>query len=204
MKKIQLLSLFLVLGLFINASEVEDGYKIGDYVSDFSLKNIDGKLISMSDYKDAEGFIIIFTCNTCPYSKLYEQRITELHNNYASKGFPVIAINPNDAKRQPGDSFEKMKERAKAKKFPFPYVLDETQNVATEFGATRTPHVFLLDKENDKLKVAYIGAIDNNSRNPEAVTEKYVEKAIGEIKAGKSVSKTNSKAIGCTIKWREA
>jgi peroxiredoxin len=151
----------------------------------------------MSDYKGAEGYIIIFTCNHCPYAIAYEDRIIELHNEMESKGFPVIAINPNDPEAQPDDSFEKMKERAEEKGFPFKYVLDEGQEVYPKFGAERTPHVFLVDKNR---VLQYIGAIDDNYKSEEAVEKQYVRDAIQAIKAGEKPRPNTTKAIGCTIK----
>ncbi|MGB0524715.1 MAG: thioredoxin family protein [Flammeovirgaceae bacterium] len=180
-----------------------DGYSVGDVVEDFSLKNIDGKMVSLASYKKAKGFIVTFTCNHCPYAKLYEDRLIELHNKYASKGYPVVAINPNDVTKQPEDSFENMKKRAKEKGFPFAYLYDETQEIATAYGATRTPHVYILHKDGKELKVKYIGAIDDNPRNADDASEFFVSDAINALLKGKEVKKTHTKAIGCTIKWKE-
>lgn len=181
-----------------------EGYKPGDYATSFSLKNVDGKMVSPEQYKNAKGFIVVFTCNHCPYAKLYEDRIIELHNKYADKGYPVIAINPNDAKMQPEDSFENMQKRAKEKSFPFPYLHDDTQKVTTTYGATRTPHVYILNKDNKGLRVEYVGAIDNNHKDAAKADQKYVEDAIGQLLAGKKPKTTSTKAIGCSIKWKEA
>lgn len=180
------------------------GYKPGDYATDFSLKNIDGKKVSLSQYKNAKGFIVVFTCNHCPYAKLYEDRLIELHNKYADKGYPVVAINPNDAKMQPEDSFENMQKRAKEKEFPFPYLHDETQEVTTTYGATRTPHVYLLNKDKKGLKVEYVGAVDNNHKDASLADKKYVQEAIDQLLSGKKPKTTSTKAIGCSIKWKEA
>jgi peroxiredoxin len=181
----------------------ESGYKVGDKAEDFKLKNVDGKMLSMADYKDAKGLIVIFTCNHCPFSVAYEDRIIDLHKRYADKGYPVIAINPNDVKAQPDDSFDKMKERAKKKKFPFAYLYDETQEIAKRFGATRTPHVFVVSKKETEFTVEYIGAIDDNSNEPQSVKTKYLENALNELIDGKAVSQNFTKAIGCTIKWKK-
>ena len=193
----------LLVALFTGATYEDKGYSVGDYATDFKLKNVDGKMVSMSDYKSAKGIIVIFTCNTCPYSKIYEDRIIAINDKYSAQGFPVIAINPNDPERQPGDLYELMQERAKQKGFTFPYLVDETQEITRAYGATRTPHVFLLKKEQSKYKVAYIGAVDNNHKSASKATQKYVENAIEALKAGKEVSTDFTKAIGCTIKWRE-
>lgn len=181
----------------------ETGYKVGDIATDFKLKNTDSKLVSLADYKKAKGFIVVFTCNHCPFAQAYEQRIIDLHNKYAAKGFPVVAINPNDKTRAPEDSYENMVIRAKDKKYPFAYVYDESQEIAKKYGATRTPHVYILSKTKAGNKVEYIGAIDDNSEEPKEVTEKYVENAINSLLAGKPVAKSSTKAIGCTIKWKK-
>jgi len=176
------------------------GYKVGDEATDFSLKGTDDKMYSLAQFKDAKGFIVIFTCNHCPYAKAYEDRIIALDNKYKSLNYPVIAINPNDPLAQPEDSFELMKVRAKEKAFTFPYVIDEGQKIYPQYGATKTPHVYILQKENNKNIVKYIGAIDNNHENAHDVTEKYVENAIDALLANKEVAVKETKAIGCTIK----
>lgn len=200
MKTIKSILLLTVVAFTILAFTLKpnDGYAIGDTIEDFSLRNIDDKMVSLADYKDAKGFIIIFTCNTCPYSVANEDRIIALASKYENKGFPVIAINPNDPAAMPADSMEKMKERAAEKNFNFPYLLDDGQKVYPKFGATKTPHVFIVSKPN--MKVEYIGAIDNSSRNPDAVTEKYVENAVDALLAGKTIEKKETRAIGCSIK----
>lgn len=194
---------------FVNAkrsSEISSNikYEVGDYATDFNLKDINGKMVSMSGMKEAKGFILIFTCNTCPFSKMYEERIVELTSRYTSKGFPVIAINPNDGSRSPGDSYDQMKARAKEKGFNFPYLYDETQETTKAYGASRTPHVFVLNKDSDKLKVEYVGAIDNNHRDASMASKKYVEQAVDNLLKGKEVETKFTKAIGCGIKWKES
>lgn len=176
------------------------GYKVGDVAADFSLENVDGNMVSLSDYKKAKGFIVIFTCNTCPYSVANEDRIIALDKKYKGKGYPVIAINPNDPAAVPGDSKAAMKVRAKEKGFTFPYLFDAGQKVYPAYGATRTPHVYILKKEGAKNVVAYIGAIDDSSRNPDAVKERFVEDAVDALLTGKKPAKTYTRAIGCSIK----
>lgn len=198
-KAILATSIFILTSSFITTNP-NYGYKIGDKATDFELKNVNGKMVSLSDYKDSKGFIVIFTCNTCPYSVRYEDRIIALDKKYKEKGFPVIAINPNDPTKSTGDSFKSMQKRAKDKGFTFPYLQDEGQKIYPQYGASRTPHVFLLNKENDELKVAYIGAIDNNSFDAKAADIKYVEDAVESLIAGKTIEIKTTKAIGCTIK----
>lgn len=193
-----LISFFLIA--FVSA---QNGYKVGDEVKDFKLKNIDDKEVSLSSFSSAKGFIVVFTCNHCPFSIAYEQRIIDLDKKYAPLGFPVIAINPNDPEIVPEDSFEKMKERAKEKKYPFPYLWDETQQTAKDFGATRTPHVFIVVKEKNKFFLEYIGAIDNNTEDPDKADKKYVQEVVDAILSNNKTPYTETKAIGCTIKWKK-
>jgi peroxiredoxin len=192
------------LCLFVLARPVGDGYEVGDKAMDFSLKNVDGKMVSLSDYNTAQGFIVIFDCNTCPYSKAYNSRIIDLNKKYAPKGFPVIAINANDAETSPGDAFQAMVGQAKRKGYDFPYLVDETQQVAKTYGATNTPHVFVLQKVKGDLLVRYVGTIDDNARNPSRVTKRYVEDAVNSLLAGQRVDVTRTKAIGCGIRWKDA
>ena len=177
-----------------------DGYKIGDVATDFSLTNVDGEMVSLADFEDAKGFILIFTCNTCPYSVAYEDRIIALDKAYKSKGYPVIAINPNDPAAIDGDDLADMKVRATEKGFSFPYLQDVGQQVYPQYGATKTPHVFIIQKEGNNNIVRYIGAIDDSSRKPNKVKKRYVEQAVDALLAGKSPSTTTTKAIGCSIK----
>ena len=176
------------------------GYDIGDIATDFSLMNINDKKVSLSDYKDAKGFIVIFTCNHCPFSVAYEDRIIALDKKYKELGYPVIAINPNNPESYPTDSFEAMKVRAKEKGFTFPYLFDDGQKIYPQYGATKTPHVFLLQKAEKGNVVKYIGAIDNNYQDASAATEHYVAKAVDALLNGKQISVTKTKAIGCSIK----
>ncbi len=179
------------------------GYEVGDEASDFKLKNIDGKMVSLSDFKTAKGFIVIFTCNHCPYAKKYEDRIIELDKKYKNQGYPVIAINPNDPNVQPEDGYRQMIDRAKQKGFTFPYLMDEGQKIYPQYGATKTPHVFVLQKENGKNIVKYIGAIDNNYDNPNDVSEHYAQDAVNALIKGEPVKMTKTVAIGCTIKVKK-
>lgn len=179
---------------------ISKGYKIGDVATDFKLKNVDGKFVSLSDYQEAKGFIIIFTCNHCPYSRAYEDRIISLNSEFESKGYPVIAINPNDPKVNEGDSYELMQKRAKEKGFNFPYLFDDGQKIYPQYGATKTPHTFILNKEKGQKIVRYIGAIDNNYADSNDVSKHYVRDAISALLDGKKISPEITKAIGCSVK----
>ncbi|MFZ7116612.1 MAG: thioredoxin family protein [Bacteroidota bacterium] len=179
------------------------GLKVGDKAPDFSLKSVNEQKISLNSLKDNKGAIVIFTCNHCPFSKAYEDRIITIDKTFRSQGYPVIAINPNDPVLSPEDSFEKMQERSSEKGFPFAYVYDETQSVAKAYGATRTPHVYLLRMEGENYVVKYIGAIDDNVDEPENVKSKYLEDAVNQLINDGKVALQETKAIGCTIKWKQ-
>lgn len=199
LKVLAVMVLTVVLSAF-TSTPYSDGYKIGDMATDFSLENIDGKMVSLSDYKDAKGFIVIFTCNTCPYAVAYEDRVEALNKKYADKGYPVIAIMPNNTEVKPGDSMEAMKARAKAKGFTFPYLMDDGQKIYPQYGATKTPHVYVLEKTSKGNVVKYIGAIDDNYKDASSVKTKYVENAVDALLQGKEIEIKETRAIGCTIK----
>lgn len=184
----------------IFGANAQNGYKVGDKATDFSLKNIDGSFVSMADYPDAKGFIVIFTCNHCPYAIAYEDRIIDIDKKYAPLGYPVIAINPNDPEVVPADSYENMKVKAKQKGFTFPYLFDEGQKIFPQYGATRTPHVFLLHKEDGDPVVKYIGTIDDNYQDASAVKETFLADAVDALLDGKNPDPDVTRAIGCSIK----
>lgn len=200
LKQIIMLAAVVLTASAFTADIDNPGYDIGDVATDFKLKNINGKMVSLADYTDAKGFIVIFTCNTCPYAVKYEDRIIELDKKYAGKGYPVIAIMPNNTDVQPGDSFDNMQKRAKDKGFTFPYLIDEGQKIYPQYGATKTPHVYVLEKTAKGNIVRYIGAIDDNYQDAAAVNTRYVENAVNALLEGKEVSETKTRAIGCTIK----
>ena len=181
---------------------VNAGLKPGDDAVGFSLKNVDGTSVSLSDYNDQKGVILVFTCNPCPFAKAYEQRIIKIHNIYADKGFPVVAINPNDVDISPDDTLEKMKARADEQDYPFVYLKDETQEVYQTYGASKTPHIFLLQNKGGKFTVTYVGAIDNNAMDEASVSQKYLEIAIAALVSGSKPDPATTKAIGCTIKTK--
>jgi peroxiredoxin len=184
------------------ASALDGGVSLGDIAPDFKLRNVDGRMVELSDFEDQKGAIIVFTCNHCPYSIKYEDRILALNTQFAPKGYPVIAINPNDPVKVPEDSFENMKVRAREKKFTFPYLVDESQEVAKAYGATRTPHVFVVSNTKEGRRVHYIGAIDDNASNADAIESFFVRDAVNSVLEGKVPVPSFTKAIGCTIKWK--
>lgn len=179
-----------------------DGVGVGDKAPAFKLKNVDGKEYSFENIKDAngnapKGYIVVFTCNTCPVAQASEQRIIDLHKKYAPMGYPVVAIQPNDPAVQPGDSFKAMQKRAQEMEYPFLYLFDDGQEVYPKYGATRTPEVYLVDKS---LIVRYHGAIDDSARDAESVKEKFLENAIQAIEKGEEPKPAETKAVGCSIK----
>jgi peroxiredoxin len=204
MKKVFLFSAILVfIGAMVSKAQ-SGGYKVGDKAADFSLKNVDGASVSMAGNASAKGYIVVFTGNTCPFTQAYEGRLVALHQKYAPQGYPVIAINANDPSASPGDAYDKMQERARQKAFPFPYLVDASQDVARAFGATRTPQVFILTKQNAGFVVQYNGAIDDNSQNPDDVSQRYAEDAMTAVLAGKPVPTPVTKSTGCTVKWKSS
>ena len=173
---------------------------VGAVAPAFNLKNVDGKTVSFENFKNAKGYIIVFTCNTCPVSKAYEQRIIELNNKYASNGFPVIAINPNDPEVSRGDTYDKMQALASNKNYAFPYLYDEGQTITNAYGARNTPHVFIVSKTSAGNVVSYTGAIDNDPENTNPDKTKYVEQVIAALSKNEKPPYSQTKAIGCSVK----
>ena len=193
-------SLLIFFAAVLTTDSVDNGYDIGDIATDFNLENIDGKFVSLSDFNDAKGFIIVFTCNTCPYAVLYEDRIEALNKKYASQGYPLIAIMPNNVQTKPGDSMKSMQQRAIDKGFTFPYLMDAGQKIYPQYGATKTPHVYILESTTRGPVVRYIGGIDDNYKDATLVKTNYVEDAIEALKKGNLIKQATTKAIGCSIK----
>jgi peroxiredoxin len=195
--------LFISLAIFTGLLASAQGYNVGDIASDFKLKNVDGKMVSLADYKAAKGFVVIFTCNHCPYAIAYQDRIINIDKKYKALGYPVIAINPNDPELQPGDSFDEMVTRAKEKSYTFPYLFDASQEVYRKYGASRTPHVYVLEKKGSDLIVKYIGAIDDNYNDASKVTSPFLSNALDNLLANKAPDPSFTKAIGCSIKDKQ-
>lgn len=184
----------------------EGGLTIGEKAPDFKLKNTDGKFYSLGDIKDGngkkpKGYIVTFTCNTCPIAQKYEDRLIELHEKAAPMGYPLIAIQPNDVAQKPGDSMKEMQARAKSKNYPFVYLLDADQEIYPQYGAQRTPEIYLLDSNHI---LQYHGAVDDNVQAPESVSVNYVLKAIEALENGTTPDPQDVKAIGCTIKAKKS
>jgi peroxiredoxin len=199
MRKI-LFACLLMLGTMAKA---QNGYQVGDVVEDFSLKNVSGSNVSFANYNAAKGFIVVFTCNTCPVAQAYQDRIEQLNQSYAAKGYPVIAINTNDPIQSPGDSYAKMQAYAKAENFSYAYLEDPDHIYTKKYGATKTPTTFVIQKTEKGNEVAYIGAIDNNQQQFGSATTSYVANAVDALLQGKKPTVTNVKAIGCGVKWKK-
>jgi peroxiredoxin len=174
--------------------------KAGETAPDFKLKNVDNKDVSFESYPNAKGFIVVFTCNTCPYAKAYEQRIIDLDKKFKPEGYPVIAINPNDPEASKADTFDKMQDLAKEKKYAFPYLFDQGQVVTDQYGAKHTPHLFVVSKTAKGTVVEYTGAIDNDPEGTKTEKTKYVEDVITSLKNNQKPAITETKEIGCTVK----
>ncbi|HXC63762.1 MAG TPA: thioredoxin family protein [bacterium] len=174
--------------------------ELGSKAPDFSLPATDGKTYSLASFQDARALCVVFSCNHCPYVQAYEDRFVALQNDFGAKGFQLLAVNANDAVDYPEDNFEAMQQRAKDKRFNFPYLRDEAQAVAKAYGAVRTPHVFLFDAER---KLAYVGRIDDSWNAPDKVTRRELAEAVEDLLAGQPVRTPETFAVGCTIKWKD-
>lgn len=164
---------------------------------DLKMKDVSEKEITLNEKKDKNGLLVIFTCNTCPYVAMYQSRMQENILAATRSGFGVVLVNSNEAYRGNEDSFENMKKFAETNKYKVPYVVDAKSEVADAFGAMKTPHVFLFDKDG---KLAYKGAIDDNAKDANAATQFYLRDALKSLATGKPVAVTSSKSIGCSIK----
>lgn len=199
--------LFLMFFLYFNV-QAGGGKKnyvssLGDTIEDFSLQNVDGNYISLKSYPEAKGFIIMFTCNHCPFAKLYSERFNEMAKKYGALNVPLLAINPMDTVVYEDESFFAMQEKAKVASFIFPYLQDNLQSVAKDFNADHTPHAFVIWKENNEWIVKYTGAIDDNGAESDKVKNPYVANAVDELLAGKKVQEPETRSIGCAVFYRK-
>ncbi len=204
MKKIVYISIILLL---ISLSSFK-GYKIllnskiGNTVNDFDLKNIDNSYVSLSNFKQAKGFIIVFTCNHCPFAKLYPKRLNDLNSKYKSLGVPLLAINSMDTLIYEEETFELMQKKAKSENLNFPYLYDSKQIVGKNFNAEHTPQAFIIWKENNNWIIKYSGAIDDNGEHPEKANS-FVVNALEELLNNKLVSTPETTSFGCKIFYRK-
>lgn len=172
--------------------------KLGSTIPSFNLPATDGKKYSIDSFKEKQALIVVFSCNHCPYVQAYEERMKAIQSDFENN-LQFVAISSNDEVKYPEDSFENMKLRAAQIQFNFPYLHDEDQSVASAFGATHTPEIFLFDAER---KLVFHGKIDDNWQDEKAVQSKYLRDALEELLAGKSISVPETFTIGCTIKWK--
>lgn len=169
----------------------------------FSLKNVDGRMVSLGDFPMAKGFVVIFTCNHCPFAKLYPKRLNDLNEKYTKLGVPIIAISSMDTISYEEDTYLKMIQKAKKEHFNFPYLYDPTQEVAKLFHAQKTPHAFIIWRNGEHFNIVYNGAIDDNGMHPNEVENPYISMALDELLEGKTVSNPETITIGCQIYFRE-
>lgn len=176
------------------------GTLIGGYAPDFELPGIDGKVHHLAAYLERFRAVgVIFMCNHCPYVQMYLERMKQIQADFQSQEFTLVAINSNDAKQYPDDSFDNMKAFAADHQLNFPYLWDATQDVARSFGAERTPEAFLLDRQGI---LCYSGMIDDNAQSPEAVETYYLRDAIARLLNCETITPTSTQAVGCSVKWR--
>ena len=193
------MALLMIGPALVIKAQTSAGYTLGDAVADFRIRNVDGRTITLADYRPQKGLIVVFTSNHCPFSKAYEDRLIALDRVFAPQGYPVLAIMPNDTAVYEDDSFERMKARARDKNYPFPYGIDETR-IAKAFGATRTPQVYVLKQVNRQFILEYVGTIDDSPQDSVGVKRRYVEEAVRSLLAGQPVQSPITKPIGCAIK----
>lgn len=192
--------IILILSILLLSFNSMDDNKT---ISDFNLLNVDGKMVSLNDYPEAKGFIIVFTCNHCPFAKLYPERLNALNSKYKTLGVQLIAISSTDTLVYEEDSFSEMVKKAQHERFNFPYLFDGMQTVAKNFNAQKTPHAFVLWKKNNSWIVKYNGAIDDNGAEPEKVNNRYIAKAVDALLIDKEVEIKETKSVGCQIHFRK-
>ena len=195
---------FWVLGLS-QANSVADSSTIKQnaIVQPFLLKCVSGEFVGMSTYPEAKGMIVVFTCNHCPFAKLYPERMNELYRKYAAQGIPLLAISSTDTVLFEEDGFAEMQKISQQQGFIFPYLFDAEQTVVQDFGAQKTPHAFVLARSEKGWKIVYSGSIDDNGADPSAVKHKYVEDAVRAVLKHKKVKVAHTSSIGCFIHIRK-
>ena len=170
---------------------------------DFRLPGTDGRDHSLSELNDAKLLVVVFSCNHCPYVIGSEERMIRFANDYAPRGVRMVAINSNETENHPGDSFEHMVQRAKERNFPFPYLRDDTQEVALAYGALRTPHYYVFAKDAaGAWRLGYTGRMDDNPRTPGAETTHELRDAVDALLAGRKPEVALTNPIGCNVKWK--
>jgi len=174
------------------------GLPLGSSAIDFELKGVDGKTHSLKSFSDKKALVVVFSCNHCPYVQAYEDRMVRLQKDYEPKGVLLVAINSNDETGYPEDSYPNMIKRAKDRGFNFPYLRDESQEIAKKYGAICTPHVFAFDQQRH---LRYKGRIDDN-RNPDLVKARDLQDALDAMLAGRKHAVQETRPFGCSVKWK--
>jgi len=189
------------LALALTAGSARADLAIGDAVpmKDVKMTGVNGKSVSLADVAGKKGTLVVFTCNHCPWAKMWQTRVTEIGNAAGKAGIGMVAINANDPAEYPEDNMDGMKQRAKQLGIKFPYVVDASSDVARAFGATRTPEAFLFDAEG---KLVYHGTIDDSPKDATAVKDAWLKDAVNAVSTGKTVTTAETKAMGCSIKFR--
>jgi peroxiredoxin len=172
--------------------------RIGDAAPGFTLPGVDGRTHELADFADKSVFVVMFSCNHCPYVQAYEDRLIALQRDYGERGVQLVAINSNDDVAYPEDSFQNMAARAQAKGLNFPYLRDASQHVAEAYGATHTPQLFVFDRTRH---LAYTGKIDDNWQDPHAVRRHFLRETLDALLRDETPAVSTTHAIGCTIKW---
>jgi peroxiredoxin len=191
---------FVLVSVAITTSSYNSN--VDSIIPDFSLRNVDGKIVSTTDYKNAKGFIVIFTCNHCPFAKLYTKRMNELSSKYSALNVPLIAINSMDSIIYEDESYSKMKAKSIKDSFQFPYLQDASQTIGKEFGVEHTPTAYVIWKEENQWKIKYKGAIDDNGENPSKANP-FIGNAVDELLNNKPLTNPLTESFGCRIFYRD-
>ncbi len=198
------LSLVLIISVVIGLQSflLNKETIIGNPVNEFSLINVDGRKIGLNDYANAKGFIVVFTCNHCPFAKLYTDRLNALNEKYKLNGVHLLAINSMDSILYRDESFVNMQKRSKSEKYNFPYLQDGDQTVGRNFEADHTPHAYVIWKVNNQWTIQYSGAIDDNGEEPEKA-KPYIENAVNALLKNEAVTESCTPSVGCKIFYRK-
>lgn len=180
----------------VNSSETS----LGTPCPPFNLPATDGNTYSLDSFKDAKALVVMFICNHCPYVRAVEDRLIELAKSYDPKEVQFVAISSNDATKYPDDSFEAMKARSQEKNYPFPYLYDESQEVAKAFDAVCTPDLYVFDSSRE---LTYRGRLDDSWKEPEKVQRRELKEAIDATLKGEALGFEPVPSMGCSIKWKE-
>ena len=189
------------LALALTVAPARAQLAIGDAVpmKDVKMAGVDGKSVTLASVAGKKGTLVVFTCNHCPWAKMWQTRVTEIGNAAGKAGIGMVAINANDPAEYPEDNMDGMKQRAKQLGIKFPYVVDASSDVARAFGASRTPEAFLFDADG---KLVYHGTIDDSPKDAAAVKDAYLKDAVNAVSTGKTVTTAETKSMGCSIKFR--